>query len=230
MDTTAVISFSLVPIVTKCWYVQRLLKHAWTIAVLSSTQSTAACNANDPKTLVLEVFLWSNIHYRPESHLFCLSFCQFFYGQKCPFHMAKHHRISEMVFASGENESWSNLYSETVIGVAEYHAAVDLFWLEAARNSCNGIFWANCQRCKAANLELEVELVEGWGWLNSIFWTPIFWLIQTQSPCISWLDFWQRCRQEKEQLEAWFSDSWKSSNLFGSPLLGQYVTNQSWRI
>ena len=66
-----------------------------------------------------------------------------------------------MVFASGENESWSNLYSETVIGVAEYHAAVDLFWLEAARNSCNGIFWANCQRCKAANLELEVELVEG---------------------------------------------------------------------
>lgn len=77
MDTTAVISFSLVPILTKCWYVQRLLKHAWTIAVLSSTQSTAACKANDPKTLVLEVFLWSNIHYSPESHLFCVSFCQF---------------------------------------------------------------------------------------------------------------------------------------------------------
>ena len=76
--------------------------------------------------------------------------------------MAKHHRISDMVFAiSGENESLSNLYSETVIGVAEYHAAVGLFWLEAARNSCNGIFWAKSQRCKAANLELEVELVEG---------------------------------------------------------------------
>ena len=226
MDTTAVISFSLVPILTKCWYVQRLLKHAWTIAVLSSTQSTAACKANDPKTLVLEVFLWSNIHYSPESHLFCVSFCQFSIPHGKTPQDLRHGvcnkwgkwELVKLVQWNSDRSSWVSCCSWFVLAWScQEFMQRDILGEEPEVQSCKPRAWSWAGG--------RLRLIE-FHFLNPNFSdssrprVPAF---------LGWI-FWQRCRQEKEQLEAWFSDSWKSSNLFGSPLLGQYVTNQSWGI